>query len=76
MELTEFAPGSDRIVAAFNSELSSGESFGPPICIGFYVGEAEVFIQHGDQTANLQASDVDAFCKQMKRAAKLAKDQS
>ena len=75
MELIEFAPGSEVITAAFNSPVESGEAFGTPISVGYYIGTHEIHIQHNGATLNIQAVDVNEFCKQLKRAAKLALEQ-
>ena len=74
MNLTELNPKIDMIVAAFNSDLDGGECYGDPIVIGYYDGQGEVFIQQGDLLVNVMAKDIDAFCKQLKRAAKFAKE--
>ena len=75
MQLIELSPSSDVVTAVFNSELETGESFEPPICVGFYKGQSEIFICHGDGIFNIQNRDINEFCKQLKRAAKLANEQ-
>jgi hypothetical protein len=75
MQLTEISPGSDVVTAVFNSEMETGESFDPPICIGHYKGQNEVFIMQGGIAMNIQNCDINKFCQQLKRAAKLALEQ-
>jgi len=74
MRLTEISPGCDLVTAVFNSELESGESFDSPVCIGHYNGTDEIFIVQGELTLNIQNADITEFCKQLKRAAKIAKE--
>ena len=72
MQITELSPGCDVVTAVFNSELLDGQSFEAPICIGHYKGTDEVFVMQGDHVMNIQNSDINEFCKQLKRAAKIA----
>lgn len=74
MQLTELSPGSDIVTAVFNSEMEGGESFDQPICIGHYKGSDEVFIMRGDHVMNIQNCDINEFCKQLKRAQKIAQE--
>lgn len=72
MQITELSPGSDVVTAVFNSEMETGESFEAPICIGYYRGSNEVFLMQSDHVMNIQNGDINEFCKQLKRAAKIA----
>lgn len=75
MQLIEIAPGCDVVTAVLNSEMDTGESFSPPVAIGFYKGQSEVFIFHDATVLNIQNADIEKFCKQLRRAAKLANEQ-
>jgi hypothetical protein len=74
--MTEMHPDLESVTAVLTSHMESGENFDGAISLGFYSGQrAEVFIQAQGVTINIQCADVDAFCKQLKRAKKLAQEQ-
>lgn len=75
--MTEFDSESETVTAVLTSHMESGENYEGAIVIGIYPeNKAEVWIEaHGERT-NIQCEDVDAFCKQLKRAKKLALEQS
>ncbi len=73
--ITEFV-GGEVCTAVMTSHMESGENFDGAISIGYYPSSSqEIWIESKGQRTNIQLSDVDAFCKQLKRAAKLAKAQ-
>jgi hypothetical protein len=74
--MTEISPGSEVVTAVLTSHLETGEDFEGAILIGYYPqNNAEVWIEaHGTRT-NIQCADVDAFCKQLKRAKRIAVEQ-
>jgi len=74
VNLTEFAPSSDRCTATFTSPQLTGESFGGPVSIGIYGSSPnEFWIEFEGVRVNIQADDVEAFVKQLRRAAKLSR---
>lgn len=75
MQLTEFPNFGERVIAAFMSETPNGESYDEPIGISYYENTLEICITHGDHYINIQADDVDKFCRLLKKAAKLSKEQ-
>ena len=74
--LIEFMPSAEHCTAVITSHLDSGENFDGAIAIGYYPGSTEIWMQAQGVRVNIQSADVDVFCKQLKRAAKIAKDQS
>lgn len=71
--MTQVTPDHERVTAVMTSHMSSGENFDGAILIGIYPSSpGEVWVEMQGRRTNIQVSDVDAFCKQLKRAAKLA----
>lgn len=74
--MQEIQPGAERVTAVLTSHLESGENFDGPITLGTYPeNRAEIFVRTQGITINVQVGDVDALCKQLKRAKKLALEQ-
>ncbi len=71
-EIQEFAVAVETVTATMTLPLRTGEHFGPPFTIGFYPGQAEIWIEgkHGRQ--NLPVEHVQDVIKQLRWAAKLA----
>lgn len=68
MESTE-TYASEAVIAIFNSPQETGEAFGAPIVVGHYGSDtAEVFIRQGRECINIQAGDVKALCRILKKA--------
>ena len=55
-------------IATITSHLETGENFDGAISIGYYANLPEVWIQYADRRLNVQPQDLDALCKQLKRA--------
>lgn len=72
MNTTQFEIDAEVCTATMTSHLESGENFDGPISVGFYPGTSELWVQHDGHTINIQAKDVDQFCRELKRAKKLA----
>ena len=73
--MTELAPATETVTAVLTSHLETGENFEGAILIGTYPGnDAEVWIAFNGARLNIQCPDVDAFCKQLKRAVKIARE--
>lgn len=75
--LTEFTPTAEHVTAVITSHMDSGENFDGAITIGYYPeSQGEVWIiRHEGHTLNVQLADVDDFCRQLKRAKKMAAEQ-
>lgn len=73
MNITEFSIAGETCTAAMTSNLEFGECYGGPISVGYY-SQVECWIKHEGHTINIQTVDVNDFCKQLKRAARIAKD--
>ena len=78
MNLTEFAPVAEVCTATFTSHVEqTGENFDGPICVGIYPGTTdEIWIEFMTPRANLNVNDIEGFIKQLRRAVKIAKDQT
>ena len=73
--LTEFTPSAEHCTAVITSHMGTGENFEGAIAVGYYPGSpGEIWMETHGVRSNIQLADVDAFCKQLKRAAKLAKE--
>lgn len=74
--MTELSPFADRCTAVMTSHLDSGENFEGAILFGVYPdNQLEIWILAAGVRTNINVTDVDAFCKQLKRAAKIAREQ-
>ncbi len=71
-ETQEFVCGPEAVTATMTLPLSSGEHYGPPLTIGFYPGQQEIWIEgeHGRQ--NIPVEHLPGVIKQLRRAATLA----
>lgn len=73
--LTEFSTTTEHCTAIITSHMASGENFEGAISMGYYPGEPEeIWLELKGTRINIQLADVDVLCKQLKRAAKLAKE--
>lgn len=74
--LTELDPDSERVTAVITSHMETGENFDGAILIGVYPeNRDDVWIEFHDKRANVRCTDVDTFCKQLKRAKAIALEQ-
>lgn len=72
-EIQEFAATGETVTATMTLPLSAcGEHFGPPLSIGFYSGSTEIWIEGEMGRQNIPAEHLNAVIKQLRRAAKLA----
>ena len=62
--------------ATITSHLESGENFDGAIAIGYYQGQTEVWIQSVQHRFSVQPQDINALCKQLKRAKLIAMEQA
>lgn len=69
--LTEIGIG-ETCTAVITSHLETGENFDGAITIGHYDSPDEIWIQARGVTVSINVTDVDALCKQLKRAKALA----
>lgn len=69
--LTELNTG-DACTAIMTSHLETGENFDGAISIGHYADGREIWVEAGGRRFHVQLADVDALCKQLKRAKSLA----
>ena len=66
----------DVCTAVITSHMEDGENFDGAIVIGCYREHMnEVWLRFGDGMINVQLDDVDVLCKQLKRAAKMCREQ-
>jgi hypothetical protein len=75
-EVTEFAPASEHITATIHMTAIKGcEAYQGPLHIGHYNGTDEIFIESEGIRTNIPAHLIELFIKQIRRAAKLAKQE-
>lgn len=76
-EVSEFSPGSELIVATIHMTTISGcEAYQGPMHIGYYDKQDEIFIENENYRVNIPHHLVESFVKQIRRAAKIAKEQA
>ena len=74
--ITEFAIATEICSSVLTTHLESGENFDGAVSIGFYPqNPCEVCIEHQEHRMNIQCVDIDAFCRQLRRARQLAIEQ-
>lgn len=74
--MTEIAANGERVTAVLTSHTEGGENYDGAILIGIYPGaNSEIWVELHGARANIQCSDIDALCKQLKRAKKIAQEQ-
>ncbi len=68
----EFVCGLEAVTATMTLPLSSGEHYGPPLTIGIYPGQHEIWIEgeHGRQ--GIPVEHLPGVIRQLRRAATLA----
>lgn len=69
--LTEFGAG-EICTAVMTSHMESGENYDGAITVGHYGDTGEIWIGFHGERVNINVTDVDALCKQLKRAKALA----
>ena len=75
-EVTEFATALEHITATIHMTAISGcEAYQGPLHIGHYKGSDEIFIESEGHRTNIPAHLIEPFVKQIRRAAKLAKQE-
>jgi len=58
------------------SHFGNGENYEGAICVGVYPdSDAEIWIEVPASRININVDDVNALCRQLKRAAKIAREQ-
>lgn len=77
MNVVKFTPGETCTAAiTMPADEVCDESFGPAVCIGFYNGQQEVWISHGNDRINVPSYCLEGFIKELRRAARMAKEHS
>lgn len=67
----------DVCTAVITSHLETGENFDGAIALGYYREQMnEIWLRFNGVTLNVQLEDVDVLCKQLKRAARMCRQQS
>lgn len=75
--ITQIAAMGEKCTAVLVSRLDSGENFDPPILIGVYPSENnEIWIEFNGQRVNININDVLPLCAELRRAKKIALEQS
>lgn len=72
-EVQEFAVATEAVTATMTLPLGTGEHFGRPLTIGFYPGQAEIWIEGDCHRQNIGVEHLPQVIKQLRRAALLAK---
>lgn len=70
----EFAFATETVTATMTLPLGTGEHFGPPLTIGFYPGQAEIWIEGECGRQNIGVEHLPTIIKQLRRAVALAKE--
>lgn len=73
----EFIAGGEIVTASMTLPLESNEEhYGPPLTIGFYPGQREIWIECEGGRQNIPLQHLQDVIKQLRRAAKLAAEHS
>lgn len=75
-EIQEFVIAGEIVTATMTLPLATGEHFGPPLTIGIYPGNGEIWLQGECGRQNILVEHLPAVIKQLRRAAKLAAEHS
>lgn len=71
-EIQEFAVNAEAVTASMTLPLEMGEHFGPPLTIGIYPGQSEIWIEGAMGRQNIPVEHLPALIKQLRRAAQIA----
>jgi hypothetical protein len=75
MGLVKFSVGETCTAAlTMPPDPTMDEHYGPAVCIGHYGHQAEIWIANGDNRINVPVYMLEVFIKELRRAAKLAKE--
>lgn len=73
--LTEFTPTAEQCTAVITSHTESGDNYEGAISVGYYPGVLdEIWIEFKGTRMNIHLSNIDVVCRQLKRAARIAKE--
>lgn len=70
--VTEFSPSQEVLTATLHTTLETGESVVGPTHVGFYADGTEIWIEREGQRVGVEVEDLNAFIKQLRRAAKMS----
>lgn len=73
-EIQEFGVVGETVTATMTLPTGTGEHFGPPLSVGFYPGQSEVWLQIGQERQSIPLPHLPAVIKQLRRAAAAAKE--
>jgi hypothetical protein len=68
----EFTVGGEVVTATMTLPLLCDEHYGPPLTIGIYPGQPEIWIEGEMGRQNIPVEHLNAVIKQLRRAAKIA----
>jgi len=68
----EFSIGTECVTASMTLPMACGEHYGPPLTIGIYPGQPEIWIEGEMGRQNIPVQHVPAVIRQLRRAAKIA----
>lgn len=71
-DVQEFTVGTEAVTASMTLSLACGEHFGPPLTIGIYPGQPEIWIEGEMGRQNIPLEHLPALIKQLRRAAQIA----
>lgn len=74
VEIQEFMVGVEAVTATMTFPQLCGEHYGPPFTIGFYPGQAEIWIECEGGRQAISVQHLPHVIKQLRRAAKLAEE--
>lgn len=75
-EVQEFTVAAEAVTASMTLPLACGEHFGPPLTIGIYPGQSEIWIEGEMGRQNIPLEHLPAVIKQLRRAAQIAAEYS
>ena len=75
-DVTEFAETETVTATIHMTAIAGGEAYSGPLHIGYYTRQDEVWIEQEGKRINLPAHHIAAIVKQIKRAQKIAAEQT
>lgn len=72
----EFFGTGETVTASMTLPLAGEEHYGPPLTIGFYPGQSEIWICGECGHQNIPLQHLQDVIKQLRRAAKMAAEQA
>lgn len=72
LEVTQFTPDQDAVVAVLHETMTTGESYIGPLSVGAYAGQDEIWLEREGKRISFQVASLPALIKHLRRAVEAA----